>query len=189
MKKTMLMVGLVAMVATAFAGDKFGTVDMLSLVRNHPSYESNKKLLESTEADYKKRLDAMQADLKAIQDKGTKLADEYRNPMLAQQAKTKIEEELKLIQDQFMMAQQKLRSEALRNQQDLGDLEARLLKAQAEDLKTRIANYAEKNGYDMIFDASAALYAKDSFDVTDGVLKAMGVDPKAAQAKEQNESK
>ncbi len=189
MKKMMMVAGLVAMAVTAFAETKFGTVDMLILVKNHPSYESNKKLLDATEADYKKRLDTMQADVKAIQDKGLKLAEEGRNPMLAQQAKAKIEEDLTQIQNQFMVAQQKLRAEAMRSQQELGELEARLLKAQAEDLKTRIATFAEKNGYDMILDVSAAIYAKEAFDVTNEILKAMGVDPKAAKAKEQNESK
>ena len=77
----------------------------------------------------------------------------------------------------------------MRNQQDLADLEARLLKAQAADLKKRIANYAEKAGYDVVFDAAAALYSKKALDVTDAVLKDMGVDPKVARAEEKDESK
>ena len=75
------------------------------------------------------------------------------------------------------------------NQQNLADLEARLLKAQATDLKKRIARYAEKAGIDLIVDSAAALYARKSFDVTDQILKDMGVDPKAAKAKESDESK
>ena len=83
-----------------------------------------------------------------------------------------------------MAQQQKMRSQALRDQQELSDLEARLLKRQAEDLKKWIAKFAEANGYDFILDASAAIYAKKSSDVTEGVLKEMGVDPKAAKAKD-----
>ena len=88
-----------------------------------------------------------------------------------------------------MAKQQKLRSEAMHNQQELSDLEARLLKTQAADLKKRIAEFADKNGYDLVIDASAAIFSKKSYDVTPQVLKAMGVDPKAAAAKEKNEGK
>ena len=187
MKKTM-MLGALAMAATAFADVKIGTVDMMTLVRNHPNYETNKELLTSTEKDYQKRLDGLKSELESIQAEGKKLADEYRNPMLAQAAKTKIENDIASVQSRFMAKQQALRNEAMRNQQDLSDLEARLLKAQAEDLKKRIANFAEKNGYDFVLDASAAIYSKKATDVTPAVLKDMGVDPKTAQAKEKDES-
>lgn len=183
------MMGVLAIAATAFAEIKIGTVDMMTLVRNHPNYQSNKDLLMSTEKDYQKRMDAMKAELESIQEEGKKLADEYRNPMLAQAAKTKIENDIGAVQGRFMAQQQKLRNEAMRNQQDLSDLEARLLKAQAEDLKKRIAAFAEKNGYDFVIDSSAAIYSKKTADVTDSVLKEMGVDPKAAKAKEKDESK
>lgn len=189
MKKLMMMGAMMAAVA-AFGGDtKLGTVDMMLLVRNHPSYDTNKDLLMTTEKDYQQRLDGLKAELETIQAEGKKLADEYRNPMLAQAAKTKIETDIAQVQAKFMTAQQKLRNEAMHNQQELSDLEARLLKAQAEDLKKRIATFAEKNGYDLVIDSSAALFAKKGLDVTDEILKSMNVDPKKAKAKEKNESK
>lgn len=189
MKKLMTMGAVAMMAAAVFAEVKIGTVDMMLLVRNHPSYETNKALLTSTESDYQKQMDGMKSELESIQDEGKKLADEYRNPMLAQAEKDKLEKKLQEVQTRFMKQQQALRNEAMRNQQNLSDLEARLLKAQAADLKKRIANYAEKEGIDIVMDASAALYSKKSFDVTDAILKDMGVDPKAAKAKEKDESK
>lgn len=187
--KNLMMAGLAMAAATAFGEMKIGTVDMMLLVRNHPSYEVNKNMLQSTEKDYQKRLDGLKADLDAIQEKGKKLADEYRNPMLAQAAKTKIENDIAKVQAEFMTAQQNLRKEAMANQQQLTDLEARLLKAQAEDLKKRIAAFASKNGYDLVVDASAALFSTKELDVTDEILKAMNVDPKKAKEQEKNESK
>jgi Skp family chaperone for outer membrane proteins len=77
----------------------------------------------------------------------------------------------------------------MRNQQELSDLEARLLKSQADDLKKRIAAFAEKNGYDLVVDAAAALYSGRGLDVTDEILKTMNVDPKKAKAKEKDEGK
>ena len=187
--KRLMTVGLAMAAAAAFGEIKVGVVDMMLLVRNHPSYETNKALLTSTEKDYQKRLESLKADLDAIQAEGKKLADEYRNPMLAQSAKTKIENDLTAVQSKFMAAQQALRNETLRNQQELSDLEARLLKSQAEDLKKRIQNFAEKNGYDLVVDAAASLYVRKGLDVTDEILKAMNVDPKKAKAKESDEGK
>ena len=188
MKK--IIAGIVMAAAMAASADmKFGTVDMMKLVRNHPSYDSNKTLLESTDKDYQKRLDSMKAELEKLQEEGRAKASEYENPMLAAAAKAKLEKELRDIQSKFLAEQQRLRSEAMRNQQELSDLESRLLKTQTEDIKKRIANYAAKAKYDLIVDSMAALFAKPSLDVTDEVLKEMGVDPKKARAKEENESK
>ena len=183
-KLTMMAVALAAL--GAFAELKVGTVDMMKLVRNHPSYETNKALLTSTEKDYQKRIDYLKGELDAIQEEGKKLADDYRNPMLAQAAKTKIENELTEVQRRFIEQQQKLRAEALKNQQDLSELEGRLLKTQADDLKKRIAVFAEKNGYDFVFDSTVAVFGKAEYDVTDQVLKEMGVDPQKASEKEED---
>ena len=77
--------------STAFADIKLGTVDMLVLVRNHSSYESNKQFLLSSEKDGQKRLDAMKDEFDSVQEEARKKAEEYRNPMLAQSAKDKLE--------------------------------------------------------------------------------------------------
>ena len=106
--------------------------------------------------------------------------------MLAQAAKTKIENELTEVQRRFIEQQQKLRAEALKNQQDLSELEGRLLKTQADDLKKRIAVFAEKNGYDFVFDSTVAVFGKKEYDVTDLVLKEMGVDPQKAAEKDED---
>lgn len=188
MKKIAMGMALAASLA-AVAEMKIGTVDMMVLVRNQSQYESNKQLLISTEKDYQKRLDAMRSDMESMQDEGKKLADEYRNPMLSQAAKTKLENEMMALQQKLMAQQQKLRAEAMRNQQDLSELEARLLKAQADDVKKRVNDYATKNGYDLILESAVAIYAKGELDVTDGVLKEMGVDPKTAKRGADDESK
>ncbi|MBO5647242.1 MAG: OmpH family outer membrane protein [Kiritimatiellae bacterium] len=184
MKKATLLI-LAAAVAASASAVKIGTVDMLLLVRNHATYESNKTLLLSTEKDYRKKLDEMKAELDAIQVEGHKVSDELRNPMLAPKAKAEAEKSLQSIQNRFLQKQQMMRNEAMRNQQELSALEARLLKAQADDLKKTIAAFASANGYDIILDNAASIYSKGSLDVTDAILKKMGVDPATARAKEQ----
>lgn len=184
--KKIALIAAVAAAATASADMKIGTVDMIVLVRNHASYEPNKKLLTDTEKDYSKKIDRMKSDIEDVQEEGKKLTEQLRNPMLAPAAKAKLEKDLLDIQNKFLSGQQAIRAEAMRNQQDLQALEGRLLKATTEDLHKRIDAFAEKEGYDLIVDVSATPFAKKDLDVTSEILKAMGVDP--AQAKGSKDS-
>ena len=172
-----------AMAATAEM--KVGTVDMLMLVRNHPNYDSNKALLTSTDKDYQKKLEGVKSEGDKLQEEGKKLMEQMRNPMLTAKAKADIEKQLGDIQQKLMGIEQRYRSEAVRCRQDLQDLEARLLKTTTDDLRKRIAKYAAANGYDLILDSNAAAYATKTLDVTDMMLKDLGVDPKEAKGRDE----
>ena len=178
MKKIVFALALVP--ALAMADMKIGTVEMMTLVRNHKSYESNKRFLTDSEKESSARLDSMRKDVDKIQADGQKLAEEAQNPMLAAAKRQEIEKQLVEIQKKYVVAQQQLRSEAMRAQQDLQTTEAKFLKITGEDLRKVINEFAEKNGYDMVIDSTAVPYFKAAFNVTDEVLKAMGVDPAKA---------
>ena len=170
---------------SASAEAKLGVVDMLLLVRNHPSYDANKELLSSTDKDFQKKLDAIKAEGEKLQAEGRQLADQLRNPMLADKAKGDIEKQLMDIQKKLVAIEQRYRAEAARCRQDIQDLEGRLLKTTTDNLRKRIAKFAEEKGYDIVLDKQAAPYSKASFDVTDQVLLAMGVDPKDAKGRDE----
>ena len=70
--KSFLLSFVLATAMMAAAEMKIGTVNMVDLVTLHPSYETNRALLKSTDADYKAKLDKQQEDLKAIADEGKK---------------------------------------------------------------------------------------------------------------------
>ena len=184
MKKLIFAMAAVAAMA-ASAEMKFGTVDMMLLVKNHPNYDSNKTLLTSTDKDYQKKLEKIKSEGDSIQEEGKKLMEQMRNPMLTAKAKADIEKQLGDIQQKLMGIEQRYRSEAMRCRQDLQDLEARLLKTTTDDLKKRIAKYAAANGYDLILDSNAAAYATKTLDVTDAMLKDLGVDPKDAKGRDE----
>ena len=170
---------------SAFAGLKVGVVDLMLLVKNHPSYESDKAVLSSTDKDYQKRLDAIKQDGEKMQEEGKKLAEQLRNPMLTAKAKTDVENQLMDLQKKLLAVEQRYRSEAMRSRQELQDLESRFLKKTTEDLRKRIAKFAEAGDYDLVIDANAAPYSKPGFDVTDALLKEMGVDPKSAKGRDE----
>ncbi len=186
MKKTLLLAAMT--VTAALHGEmKIASVDMMVLIKNHPNYESNKELLTETDKDYQKKLNSVKSEAETLQEEGKKLAEQVRNPMMAAKAKADIEKRLVEIQQKLMGIEQRYRNEAMRCRQDLQDLEGRLLKTTTDDLRRRIAKFANKNGYDFIVDKSAAPFVKEGLDVTDAMLKAMDVDP--SQAKGRNESK
>ncbi len=188
MKKMML--GILALcAATAFGDMKIGTVNMVTLVRNHKSYDTNKKMLQDSEKDYQKDLDNMKAELDALQDEGKKVADQARNPMISQAQRDKTEKELLDIQNKYVAGQQKLRAKAMESQEKLQEFEARLLKATTEDIRAAVSKFADENGYDIIVESTVTAFAKKSLDVTDSILKEMGIDPKYAKGREKDESK
>ena len=172
-----------AMAATAEM--KVGYVDMLLLVRNHPNYDSNKALLTSTDKDYQKKLEGVKSEGDKLQEEGKKLMEQMRNPMLTAKAKADVERQLGDIQQKLMGIEQRYRSEAMRCRQDLQDLEGRLLKTTTADLRKRLAAHAKKNGYDFIYDANAVPFAKSEYDVTNEMLKELGVDPKDAKGRDE----
>ena len=183
--KKIVFAAVVAAATVASAEMKFGTVDLMVLVRNHPNYESNKTLLTSTDKDYQKKLEVIKSEGDKLQEEGKKVAEQMRNPMLTDAAKRDVENQILEIQKKLMGIEQQYKSEAMRSRQELQDLEARLLKTTTDDLRKRLGKYAEENGYDFILDANAAPFSKSSFDVTDEILKALGVDPKAAKGEDE----
>lgn len=187
--KKLAFLAVVLAAVTASAELKIGTVDLMTLIRNHPNYETNREFLKSTEADYKKKLDAIRAKGEAKQAEGRKVAEQLQNPMLAAKAKADVEKQLLAIQKELVSVEQEYRAEAARCEQDLRSSESRLLKSTTDDLRKRLEKFAKANGYDLVLDQTAAPFAKEKFDVTDAMLKEMGVDPKDAKRASGTETK
>ena len=162
---------------TALADMKIATVNMVDLVKLHPSYETNKALLKSTDKDYKAKLDKRQDEIKAIADEGKKAQEDLSNPMLSASAKAAAQKKLEGVQRRYIAARQDMEAEVRRYQSELSDLEARLMKLQTDEIRAKISAYAKENGYDMIIDSTMLAFSKESLEVTDDILRAMNVDP------------
>lgn len=183
MKKLLFVLALAPCLAHAEL--KVATADLLLLVRHHPDYARNEKFMETKSRDLQKKTDAIKSEGESLQDEGKKLIDEMRNPMLNDKAKADAEKRIQEIQQQLIQIEQRYRAEVIRSNQELQEDRARLTKATTDDLRARMKAFAEKEGYDLILDATAAVYAKESFDVTPALLKEMGVDPKAAESEKE----
>ena len=188
MKKAIIRAAMAA-VLTAAAEMKFGTVNMVDLVRLHPDHEKNRTLLKTTDGEYKAKIDAKQDELKEIADEGKKAQEDLQNPMLSASARAEAQKKLEGIQKRFLEGQQELRQMAARFQGDISELESRLIKLETEEIRVKISEYAKAHGYDFIADSTILAFAKESYDVTDEILKAMGVDPAKRKEKKADAGK
>ena len=181
MKKTVIALAILASLS-AFADLKIGTVNMIHLVELHPTHESNKALVKSSNDDFKAKLDEKQDALKAMLDDARKTYDDLQNPMLSATAKADAQKKLDGMQQKVNAARQDLIRSEQNYRETMNDLETRLLKMETSDIRAKISVYAKEKGYDLVIDSTMAAYANDSLDVTDDILKAMNVDPAKRKA-------
>lgn len=180
MKKLILSAFAVVAALSCTADTRIAVVDMLMLVRNHPDYNSNKEIVLSTQKNCNKRVEAVKSEAEELQKEGKKLSEEYRNPMLSSSAKAKIESELASIQQRLYALQQRYASEAANAQRELQDLESVMLKKQTDSIRAKIEVIADREGYSIVADKNSLCYYRKSLDITDAVLKELGVDPAKA---------
>ena len=180
MKRTVIALS-IAMSVAAFADLKVGTVNMIHLVELHPTHESNKTLVKSTNEDYKAKLDAKQDAIKSLLDDARKVYEDMQNPMLSASAKADAQKKLDGMQQKVNAARQDLLRSEQNYRETMNDLETRLLKMETSDIRAKISAYAKEKKFDLIIDSTMAAYANDDLDVTDDILRAMKVDPAKRQ--------
>ena len=159
----------------ASAGVRIGTVSLEVLIKNHPSHESNRTLVKSTADDYRKKMESRQEKAKALVDEGKKIQSDWQNPMLSATAKADLQKKLEDVQRKLFVLQQEMRAEEQRCQDELADLQQRLFKIEKKDVESYLAEFAKDGGYDILLDVAACGFSKPGLDVTDAVLKKMGV--------------
>ena len=180
MKRTVIALS-IAMCLSAFADLKVGTVNMIHLVELHPTHESNKALVKSSNDDYKAKLDSKQDALKAMLDEARKVYEDMQNPMLSATAKADAQKKLDGMQQKVNAARQDLLRSEQNYRETMNDLETRLLKMETSDIRAKISAYAKEKKFDLIIDSTMAAFANDDLDVTDDILRAMNVDPAKRQ--------
>ena len=161
--------------AVAMADIKLGTVNLETLIKNHPNHESNRTLVKSTADDYRKKMESRQEQAKALMEEGKKIQSDYQNPMLSAAAKTDLQKKMDGLQRRLYALQQEMRADDQHYQEELSDLQQRLFKIEKKDVEAKIAEFAKEQGYDLIVDVAACGFSKPDLDVTEDVLKKMGV--------------
>ncbi len=170
------------------AQEKTATVNMVDLVRFHPNRERDRKLMQDTEKEYQAKLDKQRDRFEQLRGEYEKAVKEARNPALNDKARAEAEDKAIRHRDVLAEADRDLRQEMQKLQRELGELDARLLRQVTGDIREVITKFAKEGKYGVILDATTLAYSDPKLEVTDAVLKLMGVDPKVRQeAKEKAE--
>lgn len=181
MKTTVL--ALAAIVSTTlFADIKIATVNMVDLIRFHPEREKDMQVLRESEAGHKRALEAARDKLEDLAKEAQELQQKLQNPLVQEKVKEDAAKKLDSLREKAIEAQQSYQMEARRAQAELQRLDETMLRATTDSIRKRVEAYAQEKGYDIIVDTSVTPFSKKSLDVTDEILKLMGVDPEKARA-------
>lgn len=162
-------------------------VNMVDLVRFHPNRERDRKLMRDTEEDYRDKLDKLRDRVESLQSDYEKAVKEARNPALNEAARAAAESKAIKHRDVLADADKDLRQEVQKLQRSLADLDARLLRQITGEIREVITAYAKEKGLSLVMDGSMLAYFDEKLDVTDDVLKRMGIDPKKRHEAKQKE--
>ena len=181
MKHTRLIVAaLAAVMLTGWsqAECKTAVVNMVDLVRFHPNRDRDRKLMMETEKDYQTRLDKQRDRFEELRGEYEKAIKEARSPALNESARSEAEAKALKQRERLADADSALRQEMQKLQRSLRDLDTRLLRQVTGDIREVIRNFAKETRTNIVMDSSTLAYADPELDVTDEILKRMGVDPK-----------
>jgi len=188
MKRVVLMLAAVLAATAMMAQEKMAVVNMVDLVRFHPSRERDRKLMQDTEKEFQAKLDKQRDRFEQLRDEYEKAVKEARNPALNEKARAEAEDKAMKHRDVLAEADKDLRQEMQKLQRELGDLDTRLLRQVTGDIREVITKYAQEAKYNVVLDGSTMAYFDPKMDVTDVILTRMGVDPKVRkEAKEKAE--
>ena len=188
MKRASVFVAAVLAVAMVMAQEKTAVVNMVDLVRFHPSRERDRKLMQDTEKEFQAKLDKQRDRFDQLRDDYEKAVKEARNPALNDKARAEAEDKAMKHRDVLAEADKDLRTEMQKLQRELGDLDSRLLRQVTGDIREVLTKFAQESKFTVVLDGTTLAYFDPKLEVTDEILKRMGVDPKVRkEAKEKAE--
>ena len=188
MKKLGIMLTIVLAAMMGVAQEKTVVVNMIDLVRFHPSRERDRKLMEDTEKDFQDQLDKQRKRFEQLRDDYEKVAKEARNPALSEKARAEAENKASVQRDVVAEAELDLRQKLQGLQRQLSEQDTRLLRQVTGDIREVVTKYAKDNKIAVVMDGSTLAYFDPKLDVTDDILKKMGVDPKVRKEAETTEA-
>jgi len=188
MKKAFIVFAAVMAAGVLVAAEKTAVVNMVDLVRFHPSRERDRKLMEETEKEFQAKLDKQRDRFEELRADYEKLVKEARNPALNDKAKAESEDKAMKHREVLSQADRDLRGEMQKLQGELGDLDARLLRQVTGNIRTVVTKYAQDKKLDVVLDSTTMAYFNPQLEITDDVLTLLGVDPKVRTEKKKTES-
>jgi Skp family chaperone for outer membrane proteins len=164
-------------------------VNMMDLVQFHPNSTRDRKLMQDTDKELKAKLDKQRDRVEQLNEDYERAVKEARNPALNDKAKAEAEDKVMKHRDVLVEADRDWNSERQKYQRELSELNTRLLRQVTGDLREVLAKFAQESKYAIILDGTSLAYFDAKLDVTDDVLKRMGVDPKVRKEAKEKDAK
>ncbi len=156
------------LVTSAFAADKIGYVDVGKLFDEYQKTKEYDKNLETKASAYEKDRDTKISEVKKLQDGLDILADKEK-----EKKQKELEEKVKSV-----------REFALSKEGDLKKERDDRLKEVLNDIENAVKEYAQKEGYTMVFNDRVFMYKTNTSDITDKVLEILQANYKKAAPQE-----
>ena len=184
MKRTGIVLAAALAAAVGVAQEKTAVVNMIDLARYHPNGERDRKLMADMQKDLQAKLDKQLERLDQLRDEYSKADKEARNPALSEKARVEAENKAIKTRNVLAEADRDLRQEHQKSVRDLEEQDARLLRQVMGEIREKVTAFAKDNKYTVVMDGSTLAYFDPKLDVTDEILKKLGVDPKVRKAAE-----
>lgn len=139
---------------TCFAAEKFGYVSIDKIGDSYLKAKTYMKSLEEKESAYTAEIEKKRNEAKQFQDKMNLLSDKEKEAKAGE-----LETKIRSLQEFVRQKQSDLRKEQVDKTIEL-----------SKDIKNAITQYAEKEGYSIIFDAAALAYQPKGMDITDKIV-------------------
>jgi outer membrane protein len=149
-----LLFGLSIFMGKALAADKFAYVDLSRIFSEYEKTKSYDKVLTEKETVYDAERTKKVDEIKQFQDKLNLLSDKEKETK-----KPELEVKVKAIQEFDRQKQTDLRKD-----QDTK------MKEILKDIEEAVKQYAEKEGYTLVFNDRVLVYQTKSMDITDKIL-------------------
>jgi outer membrane protein len=160
-----IVVGMFLWAGSAMAADKFAYVDLTKAFSEYGKTKDYDKTLGDKQGVYEAEREKMVTDVKTTQDKMNLLSDKEK-----ESKKGELETKVNALREYDRAKQADLRKE-----QD--DKMKELLK----DINEVIKQYAEKEGYTMVFNDRVLVYQNKSMDITDKIIELLNKDSKPSK--------
>ena len=157
-----LFLSLFILTGLALAADKMGYVDLSRAFSEYGKTKDYDKILNDKQNVYAAERDKKVAEIKQLQDKFNLLSDKEK-----ESKKTELENKVKDLQEY-----DRLKQTDLRKDQD------EKMKEILKDIEDVVKQYAEKEGYTMVFNDRVLIYEVKSMDITDKVMEILNKGPK-----------
>jgi outer membrane protein len=149
-----LLLGALFFTGGVLAADKFAYVDLSRLFSEYAKTKDYDKTLNEKQNAYRTEIDKKTNEVKQFQDKMNLLS-----PQEKEAKKAELETKVKALQD---FERQKLTD--LRKEQD------EKMKEIFKDIEEAVKQYAEKEGYTLVFNDRVFVYQTKNMDITDKVM-------------------